>query len=93
MPEQRTIKCPFCQTGDIITSYVPKTLVTKTARAASNRKVIKYFKDEKYVVLSETCPSCGKSKKEISEKLSGESSVKVSEAAKRAKEAGLPTRI
>ena len=92
MSEQRTIKCPFCQQEGVVCNYTPRTLVTKYARAASNKKAMNYFKDEKYVVLS-NCPSCGKIKKEIENRLKEGSSMSTSEAARRAKEAGLPTRI
>jgi len=92
MTEQRIINCPFCRSLEIVCSYTPKTLVTHYSRAASNKKVVRYYKDEKYSVLSSKC-TCGKTGKEIQDKLTGNSSVKVSDALKRAMENGLPTRF
>lgn len=93
MPEKRTIKCPFCEKGDINTIYTPKMLFTKYGRAASNKKAINYFKDEKCKIISEKCPNCGKSKKEIEKRLKEGKQPTHEEVIRRAKEAGLPLRF
>ena len=93
MPESRIIKCPFCQQGDIIANFTPKTMVTKIARAASNRKAITYFKDEKYSVISKECPACHKSKSSIQKFFKEGKSTSMAEAARKAKKLGFPTKI
>jgi len=89
MPENRTIKCPICQKGDIITLYTPRTMITTYGRAASNKKAITYFKDEKYTIISEKCPSCGNSKKKIEKVLKHGKEQSNEEVLRRLKEAGL----
>jgi len=93
MPEQKIIKCPICGQGDITTLYTPKIMITRYGRAASNKKAITYFKDEKYQVLSDKCPNCGKSKKEIEKRLKEGKEPSNEEIIKRMKEAGLPLKI
>ena len=68
-------------------------MVTKYARAASNKKAMNYYKDEKYEILSSKCPNCGKSKKEIEKALKQGKQPSREEVLKRMKEAGLPTRF
>ena len=89
MPEQKSIKCPFCEVGDIITLYTPKMMVTKYARAASNKKAMNFFKNEKYEILVEKCPNCGKSKKDIERAMKQGKELPNEEVLKRLREAGL----
>lgn len=89
MPEQKTIKCPFCEQGDIITIYIPRMMVTTYGRASSNKKAMNFFKNEKYEILSEKCPNCGKSKKEIERALIEGIPLSNKEIIRRMKEAGL----
>lgn len=93
MPEQKTIKCPFCKEGDITTLYTPKIMVTHYSRAASNKKAMTYFKDEKYAIISQKCPNCGKTKTEIQKMLKEGKQLSMDEVIKRAKEAGLPLKF
>jgi Zn ribbon nucleic-acid-binding protein len=94
MPEQKTIKCPFCEQGDIVTLYTPGMMITKYGRASSNKKAINYFIDEKYSVMSDKCPNCGKSKKEIEKALEKGKEPSNEEIVKRLREAGLdPTKL
>lgn len=93
MPEPKTIKCPFCKEGDIQTLYTPKTMVTKYARAASNKKAMNYYKDEKYSLMSDKCPSCHKTKKEIEKYLKYGKPQSKEDIIKRAQESGLPLRF
>ena len=89
MPEQKTIKCPFCEKGDITTLYTPRMMVTSYGRAGHSKKAMNYFKDEKYEILSEKCPNCGKSKKEIEKALKEGKEPSREEVLKRLREAGL----
>lgn len=91
--EQKTIKCPFCEKGDIFTIHTPRMMITTYGRAASNKKAMNYFKDEKYSVISDKCPNCGKSKKEIEEALKHGKEPSNEEIIRRMKEAGLPLKI
>ncbi len=93
MPEPKNIKCPFCNLGDLIANYAPKALVMKYSRVGSNKKLMKYFKDEKYSVISSECPSCHKSKSEIEKFFKEGKSVSMADAARKAKELGLPLKI
>ena len=93
MSETKTIKCPFCGIGDIVASYAPKALVMKYSKVGSNKKLIKYFKDEKYSVISSECPACHKSKTEIQKFFREGKSISMAEAARKAKELGLPMKI
>lgn len=93
MSEQKIIKCPFCNEGNIVTMYTPKTLIQKYARAASNRKRVIYYKDEKYVLVSDKCPNCGKTRKEIEKALKEGIPPSNEEIIRRLKEAGLPLKF
>lgn len=93
MPETKIIKCPFCEKGDITTLYTPGMMVTKYGRASSNKKAINYFKDEKYQILTDKCPSCGKSKREIEGAMKHGKGLTNEEIIRRMREAGLPLKI
>jgi predicted RNA-binding Zn-ribbon protein involved in translation (DUF1610 family) len=93
MSETKKIKCPLCELGEIVTLYTPKLMVTRYGRAASNKKAINYFKDEKYEIVSEKCPNCGNSKKEIENALKHGKEPTNEEIIRRMKEAGLPLKI
>jgi len=64
-------------------------MVTKYGRAAHSKKPITYYKDEKYEILIEKCPNCGKSKKEIEKALKHGKELPNEEVLKRLREAGL----
>ncbi|MEM5778222.1 MAG: hypothetical protein QXK49_01170 [Candidatus Aenigmatarchaeota archaeon] len=93
MPEKVIIKCPFCEKGSLTALYTPRIMVTKYSRAASNRKAVNYFKNEKYEIISEKCLNCGKTKKEIEKILKEGKQSSNEEIIKRLKEAGLPLKI
>ncbi|MBU3904874.1 MAG: hypothetical protein KJ906_01855 [Nanoarchaeota archaeon] len=92
MPEPKTIKCPFCQDGDILTSYTRPMKITKSCRGSATTSSKSYFSKEKWTIITD-CSNCGKSKSEIEKRLKGEESVPISEAVKRAKESGLPLKF
>ena len=93
MPETIKIKCPFCEKADIVSLHIPGTMVTKYGRASSNTRAITYYKNERYVLISEKCPNCGKTKKEIEKRLKEGKQPSREEIIKRMKEAGLPLKI
>ena len=93
MPEQKVIKCPFCEIGEITILYTPTVMVTKYARASSNRKAITYPKPEKYQVVTEKCPNCGKPKKGIKKALEEGIPITHEEVIRRAKASGLPLKF
>ena len=87
------VLCPFCKEGKIRAHHIPKTLVTRAARGSAKRKTMRYFKDEKWQILSSECPHCHRSKKEIEERFYGGSHISASDVAKKAAALGLPTKI
>ena len=92
--EKRTIKCPFCKEGNIETLYFEREQVSRVARAAGNSKTITYMKDPRTEVISEKCPNCGKSKREIEKRLKQGKSVSKEDVIARMKAAGLdPSRF
>jgi len=92
MIEQEIIKCPLCQSGDITVLIKEKSFTTKRTRCragcSSTTRV-----NHGYIEALTGCPSCHASNKDIETKLKGGKYISVSEAAKRAQNAGLPTRI
>jgi transcription elongation factor Elf1 len=94
MPERKTIKCPFCNVGEIVSLYTPRTFVTRYSHASSNRKAMNYFVEERNEIITDKCPNCGKSKKEIENALIHGKELPNSEVLRRLKEAGLdPTKL
>lgn len=65
MPEQRIIKCPFCEKGDIITVCIPEMPITKHSRGSDTTMAYSYFTNDKYDIISIKCPNCNKTGKEI----------------------------
>ena len=86
------INCPICREGKVKVKYTPRMLVTHYSHGSSNKKAVNFVKDEKWVFLS-GCPACKASVEDIKRKFNPEGSMSTSEAAKRAKEAGLPTKF
>jgi len=92
--ESKTIKCPFCNIGEIDVQITSEYMSVHGSHAAGRRSQIPNYHPEKIDVFSK-CPKCGKSKKEIKETLERGSTKMVShqDRLNRMKEAGLPTRI
>jgi len=88
MPERKQMPCPFCG-EDIECLFYPRLLVTHYARAASNKKAMNYYKDERWIPTA-NCSHCAASVAEIKNALSS-TSLLASEAAKKAIASGLPT--
>jgi hypothetical protein len=89
-----TMKCPFCNKGDIEILYVPSTVRPLKGPWGGSKPTLRRAQ-ENVMVKSEKCPVCGKSQKEIEKGLENEVGNKVSheESLKRLRESGLPTRI
>lgn len=93
MPEHKKIVYPFCEKGEIETLYFPATVRFKKGTwGGSKPGVIKSA--ERFFVLTQKCPNCGKSAKEIKRKLECESKpIPHQELLERLRKAGLPTRV
>lgn len=89
-----TVKCPFCNKGEIEILYIPKSARPFKGPWGGSKPGLK-FAQENTIVQSEKCPVCGKSQKEIEKSLRKETDNKVSheERLKRIKDSGLPTII
>ena len=93
MQEIIEIECPICKKGIIKVMHRPEVFTTQTIRVGSNKKTIPKLTPEKNEILSERCPVCDKTKKEIQKRLKEGHKPSHEEMLKRLKEAGLPTRI
>lgn len=93
MSEIITQKCPFCKQGDIKVSHTPQVYSTQTIRVGSNRKTIPKLTGGKDEVISEKCPNCGKTKKELEKALKEGVQPSRESIIKRMKEAGLPLKF
>ena len=94
MPEILTEEYPFCKQKTIKFLHREETFKMERGRAASNTKIIPKRVAEKYEIVSEKCPNCGKSKKEIEKALKEGKEVPREEVLKRLREAGLdPTKL
>ena len=89
----KTIECPFCKIGKIKVLYKPAMLQFKISRIAAGTKRTPYRTQEKYELLVDKCPECGKSKKQIETALKEGIPPSHEEIIRRAKEAGLPLRF
>ncbi|MEM5778048.1 MAG: hypothetical protein QXD43_00950 [Candidatus Aenigmatarchaeota archaeon] len=93
LPEYSTqttkeIECPFCK-AKIKAHYRPSVLQFKVSRIAAGTKRIPYRTQEKYEILVDKCPNCGKTKKEIEYALKHGRELSREEVLKRLREAGL----
>jgi hypothetical protein len=88
MPEQRITECPFCK-ANIKTLYKPSVIQFSISRISAKTSRVPYRTREKYEILVDKCPNCGKSKKEIEKALKEGKEVPREEVLKRLREAGL----
>ena len=95
-PEPRTIKCPFCEKGDIKIIFYPEIKRDNISSTVGGRRTRSFsLTKEKYEVKND-CPCCKASANKIEKALnSGEDYKKPSrnKIIERMKKAGLPTRI
>lgn len=93
MPEQKIIECPFCK-AEIQVLFKPSVIQFSVSRISAKTSRVPYRTQEKYEILSEKCPNCHKSKKEIEEALKHGKEPSNEEVLKRLREAGLdPTKL
>lgn len=89
----KDIECPFCKKGKIKVLYKPSMLRFKVSRIAAGTKRIPYRTQEKYELLVDKCPNCGKTKRQIEKALKEGIPPSHEEIIRRAKDAGLPLRF
>ena len=63
------LSCPFCDNGRIQAWYIPGNFSFKTAMAAHTRKSIPVKSADLWIIKSEKCPNCNKTKEEIEKEL------------------------
>ena len=92
--ETKTIKCPFCNIGDVDIQITSEYMSVHGSHAAGRRSIIPNYHPEK-IDVHNNCPSCGKSKQDIKQALETGSTKQLSheDRLKRLRESGLPTRI
>jgi len=89
----REIECPFCK-AKLKALYHPSVLQFHVSRIAAKTSRVPYRSQEKYILLVDKCPNCGKSKKEIEKRLKEGKELSNEEVIKRLREAGLdPSRL
>jgi hypothetical protein len=89
MPNILTEECPFCKQKNIKVLHKEETFSAKRTRIRAGRST-KYIKSpEKYEILVDKCPNCGKSKKEIEKALKYGKELSKEDVLKRLREAGL----
>ncbi len=89
--EEVEIMCPICREHKIKALHRPKCFGEKFSHAGSNRCRVPQLYEEKYIVM--TSCKCGATKKQIARIFREGKSVLATEAAKRMKAQGLPTRF
>lgn len=88
--ENKTIKCPFCEKGEIDITIISEHMSVHTSRAAGRRARIPNYHAER-IEIHNKCPNCCKSKKEIKEYLEkGKKPMTHKERLERLKKRGLP---
>jgi len=98
LPEYSTriteeIECPFCKTK-IKVLYKPSMIrFTNSSSASAGTKRKAFRTQEKYEILLDKCPNCGKRKNEIEKALREGRQLSNEEIIERLKAAGLPLRI
>jgi endogenous inhibitor of DNA gyrase (YacG/DUF329 family) len=94
MPEVLNDECPFCKQKTIKVMHIEETFKARRTRIRAGRNTQYIKSPERYEVLIEKCPNCGKSKKEIENALKYGKELPREEVIKRLKEAGLdPTKL
>lgn len=94
MVQQCEIECPFCKKSVVRILKSESFMQAQRTHISAGTKYIYHRVPEKYKVL-ESCPNCGKSKKEIQKALDTGITKELSHAErlKRLRGAGLPTKI
>jgi len=87
-----SLKCPFCNKGDIELIYFPSTVKFVKGPWGGSKPEGKLSSDST-IVKTEKCPSCGKTDKEIKKALDKGKTVSHEERLRRLRESGLPMMI
>lgn len=88
--EQKSVKCPFCNIGDIHMTVISEHMSMHSSHAAGRRSSIPNYHPEQ-VKIRNKCPNCGKSTKEIKEFLeTGRKPMTHDERIEMLKKRGLP---
>jgi sarcosine oxidase delta subunit len=88
--EQKTVKCPFCNMGEIHVTVISEHMSVHMSHAAGRRAQIPNYHPEQVKVQGK-CPNCGKSAKEIKEFLeTGKRPMTREERIEMLKKRGLP---
>jgi uncharacterized protein (DUF2225 family) len=93
LPEYSTrivkeIECPFCK-SEIKALFKPSMLQFHVSRISAKTARVPYRTIEKYEILVDKCPKCGKTKKQIEIALRQGKELSNDEIIKRLREAGL----
>ena len=93
LKEETKQKCPFCNIGDIEVIIFPSTKkYQKGPWGGSKASIVRT--QERIIIISDKCPNCGKTKKEIEKALKEGKQPTNEEIIKRMREAGLdPTKL
>jgi sarcosine oxidase delta subunit len=86
------IECPFCKEMTIKVFHKEETFSAQRTRCRSGKSTAYIRSPEKYEILVDKCPSCGKSKKEIERALIEGIPLSNKEIIRRMTEAGLDPR-
>ena len=92
--ENNTVKCPFCQKGDIEVTITLDWYSEGRAHSAGRSAMIPQYHPER-TEIHNNCPNCGKSKKELKEAIERGQNKQISheERLKRLRDSGLPTKF
>lgn len=89
----KEVECPFCK-AKISVHYRPPMRQFHVSRISAKTARVPYMSKEKYEILVDKCPNCGKSKKEIEKALAKGKELPNEEIVRRLREAGLdPTKL
>lgn len=94
--EERTLKCPFCDEGDIKTIFYPETKNDNLTTTVGGRRFRSFSLTKERYEVENDCPNCGASAKKIEKALNSSQDYKRpsrESVLERMRKAGLPTRI
>ena len=89
MPNEVLIDCPFCGKKVIKALHFGSYLQAHVSRISSGAKTTYSRVPDKHKILSD-CPECGKSKKDITDRLEGKTQRSHEERIERLRQRGLP---
>jgi len=87
------IQCPFCKENVLKAIHKEQTFKSQKIRITSGRSTNNIKSPARTEIISESCPNCGKTKKEIEKALKEGKQVSREQIIERMKKAGLPLRF